>query len=55
MKQTNLIVGCGYLGRTLLKNLHGEYNYVVNRSEQHNAVNLADDQHQIVLNITDLI
>jgi len=53
MKKINLIIGCGYLGRSLLKILHDESNYVVNRSEQHNAINSVEDNHQIILNIND--
>lgn len=53
MKQINLIIGCGYLGRSLLKQLRSEKNYIVNRSEQHNAINPAEDNHQLILNIND--
>ncbi|MFT5394946.1 MAG: nucleoside-diphosphate-sugar epimerase [Gammaproteobacteria bacterium] len=53
MKKINLIIGCGYLGRSLLKLLHSEKNYVVNRSEQNSAINVDDDNHQIILNIND--
>ena len=53
MKQTNLIIGCGYLGRRLLKVLHGERNYVVNRFEQKKAIDAANDNHQIISNIND--
>ena len=53
MKQINLIIGCGYLGRSLLGLLRGERNYVVNRSGQHNPVNAADDNHQLIFNIND--
>jgi len=53
MKQINLIIGCGYLGRSLLKTLRGEKNYVVNRAEQHKPVNPSDDNHQLILNIND--
>lgn len=53
MKQINLIIGCGYLGRSLLKLLRGEKNYVVNRSEQNSPKNAGDDNHQLILNIND--
>ncbi len=53
MKQTNLIIGCGYLGRRLLKILHGERNYVVNRFEQKKAIDAPNDNHQIISNVND--
>ena len=53
MKQINLIIGCGYLGRSLLGHLRDARNYVVNRSEQNSAINTADGNHQLILNIND--
>ncbi len=53
MKQINFIIGCGYLGRSLLKHLRGERNYIVNRSEQHSAMNAAEDYRQLILNVND--
>ena len=53
MKQINLIIGYGYLGRRLLEILCGERNYLSNRSDKKKTINSANGNHQIILNIND--
>ena len=53
MKQINLIIGYGYLGKSLIKLLHGQSNYVTNRSKNSHADSPTGYKQQLVLNIND--
>lgn len=53
MRQINLIIGYGYLGKSLIKLLHGHTNYVANRHKINRNINTGIDNHPLTLDIND--